>query len=46
MTYTDNNQVTGPYWSGLRYVVEELPQGLTDGQRYALLMWNARDKLH
>lgn len=46
MTYTDNNQVTGPYWSGLRYVVEDLPQGLTDGQRYALLMWNARDKLH
>lgn len=46
MTYTDNNQVTGPYWSSLRHVVEDLPQGLTDKQRYALLIWNARDKLH
>lgn len=49
LLYTHDSYVNGPYWTTLSVYLKspdsELLDGLTDQQRYALLLWVARDTL-
>lgn len=49
LLYTHDSYVNGPFWTSLSIYLKspdsELLDGLTDQQRYALLLWVARDTL-